>query len=69
MSRSSYVYVVQRRRLEDQEVLAAFTVKHELETWLRKYGHAPVPYGIAVIRVRACDQQTYIMGKEDLDLS
>jgi hypothetical protein len=38
MSRSTYVYVVESVEADCSEVKAAFTVKHELETWLRRRG-------------------------------
>jgi UTP-glucose-1-phosphate uridylyltransferase len=49
MSRSDYIYVVQD---EDNAVIAAFTVKHELESWLKHHRRADM-----VLRVRARDQQ------------
>jgi hypothetical protein len=46
MSRSEYIYVVER----PGELPAAFTVKHELVTWL--LNHQPLPPGLKIWR---CD--------------
>lgn len=46
MARSTYVYVVQA----DSAVVAAFTVKHELVTALKRHGRGGLP-GVVVVRV------------------
>lgn len=63
MARSSYIYVVQDLWRADG-VVAAFTVKHGLETWIRKRGGL---HHTRVIRIRAVDQQRYIMEALDFD--
>lgn len=47
--RSSYIYVV----MERGEVEAAFTVKHELESWWDDNQNDDCQ----IFRVRACDQE------------
>lgn len=48
MARSDYVYIVEYWNMSGRIILAAFTVKHELATWLyrRKYKN-----GLRVTRV------------------
>lgn len=38
MSRSTYVYVIEKVEDDYSEIKAGFTVKHELVTWLRRRG-------------------------------
>lgn len=51
MARSQYVYVVQAKGCITP--LAAFTVKHEMETWLSRYNG---PADLIYWRVRNADQ-------------
>lgn len=53
MSRSQYIYVVQEK--DCITPIAAFTVKHELESWLGKTGRYGDP-GVLVWRIRDSDQ-------------
>ena len=51
MARSNYVYVVLENAYEGDDVIAGFTVKHELISWLRR--HPEVTCGSwQVIRLR-----------------
>lgn len=61
MARASYVWIVQRW----DTVLAAFTVKHELLTWLKEHDEK-WPNDIFIVRFRSSDQSTDYYSKEML---
>ena len=53
MARSKTIYVVTRPVPfgDDYNIVAAFTVKHELVTWLKKFAHLYTD-GISIAKVR-----------------
>jgi hypothetical protein len=51
MARSQYIYLVKR----DSDVLAAFTVKYEMENWIGRY-----PGDYSLVRLRdGCSSSDY----------
>jgi hypothetical protein len=49
MARSTYIYAVVQAVVDDHGVMAAFTVKHELVSWLRRQNDTS---GVYVLRMR-----------------
>lgn len=49
MARSTYIYVVVQAGVDDPSVRGAFTVKHELVSWLRRQDDTS---GFHVLRMR-----------------
>ncbi len=64
MARSQYIYVVAEQHNSGDRIVAGFTVKHELTSWLKR--HTDFCYTVTRVRDSALDPRPTVMDGAEL---